>query len=448
MCGIAGVLSHTPIVEIGALGTALGRALAHRGPDDQDTHESSDGRALLVHQRLSIIDCSPAARQPMRTADGRHWIVYNGEVYNHRALRQSLETDGVPFLTGSDTEVLLQLLVHRGPAALDTVRGMFALAWWDEARGALLLARDRFGIKPLYVAARAGTIAYASEIRPLLDAGLVPKNVDAAGIAAYLRWGSIPGPLTWIAGVESLTPGTWRQWTSDGATRCGQFADVRDLWTGAPSGDRPEEFRACVTAALDDSVKAHLVADVPVGVFLSSGVDSALLAAIASRHAPAIRTYTVSVADSQLDEAADARAVAAALGTTHETLRIDAPDVGRDWPHLFAHLDQPTGDGVNTYYVARAVRQSGVKAVLSGIGGDEMFGGYPSFRRLPRLLRLGPHARSLAPLAAAAATFAMGEALGPRLGHLRDHLGSSGEMYRALRGVVMPAEFSGIAGAR
>lgn len=374
--------------------------------------------------------------------------MYNGEVYNYKTLRQSLESDGVRFVTQSDTEVLLHLLVHRGPGALNTVRGMFALAWWDEARGVLLLARDRFGIKPLYVSAAGGTVTYASEIRALLEAGLVAKDIDAAGIAAYLRWGSIPAPLTWIAGVESLAPGTWRQWASDGTSRGGQFADIRTVWAGSPSSDGAEEFRGRVAAALNDSVKAHLVADVPVGVFLSSGVDSALLASLAREYAPAIRTYTVSVADSHLDEASAAHAVAAALGTTHETLRLDVPDVGRDWSHLFAHLDQPTGDAVNTYYVARAVRQSGVTSVLSGIGGDEMFGGYPSFRRLPRLMRLGTHARPLASLATAAATVAMGAAKRPRVRHLSDHLGSAGEIYRALRGVVMPAEFADVAGAR
>jgi asparagine synthase (glutamine-hydrolysing) len=448
VCGIAGVLARAPIDEIGALGTALGRSLAHRGPDDSGTYTSRDGRALLAHQRLSIIDCSPAGRQPMSTAERRHWITFNGEIYNHKALRRSLESDGVAFATESDTEVLLQLLVRRGPGVLDTVRGMFALAWWDETRGTLMLARDRFGIKPLYVSAAAGTVSFSSEIRPLLDAGLVPRQIDAAGIAAYLRWGSIPPPLTWIAGVQSLVPGTWCEWSRDGRSRCGQFANARELWSGQPAGSNPHEFRARAAAALHDSVRAHLVADVPVGVFLSGGIDSALIAAIARAHAPAIRTYTISVADARLDEAADAQAVAAALGTTHETLPIDAPDVARDWPRIFAHLDQPTGDGINTYYISRAVHQSGVKAVLSGIGGDEMFGGYPSFRRLPRVMRLGPRARRLAPLATMAAGITMGTAMRPRLRHLADHLDSPGEMYRALRGAVMPAEFAGIAGDR
>jgi asparagine synthase (glutamine-hydrolysing) len=448
VCGIAGVLARAPIEEIGALGAALGRSLAHRGPDDAGTYTSPDGHLLLAHRRLSIIDCSPAGRQPMSTAERRHWISFNGEIYNHKALRRSLESDGVAFATESDTEVLLQLLVRRGPGALDTVRGMFALAWWDETRGTLVLARDRFGIKPLYVATVAGTVCFASEIRALVDSGLVPRQIDAAGIAAYLRWGSIPPPLTWIAGVESFLPGTWREWSRDGHSRCGQFADARALWGGQPAGSNPDEFRARVSDALHDSVRAHLVADVPVGVFLSGGIDSALLASIAREHAPAIRTYTISVADARLDEAADARAVAAALGTTHETLPIDAPDVARDWARIFAHLDQPTGDGVNTYYISRAVHESGVKAVLSGIGGDEMFGGYPSFHRLPSVMRFGPRAKRLAPLATMAAGITMGTAMRPRLRHLADHLDSPGEIYRALRGAVMPAEFSGIAGDR
>ncbi|MGE0041803.1 MAG: asparagine synthase (glutamine-hydrolyzing) [Vicinamibacterales bacterium] len=446
MCGIAGVLSREPLADAEGLGARLDDRLAHRGPDGRGHHHAAGGRLLLVHRRLAIIDPSPAGRQPMATPDGRQWVVFNGEIYNYAALRDALAGDGEVFATGTDTEVLLRLVARRGPAALATLRGMFALAIWDESDRSLLVARDRFGIKPLYLCQAPGRVSFASEVGALAGAGLAPGGADPAGVLGFLRWGSIPAPLTWRRGVEALEPGTWRRFRLDGEDEQGVFADAREAWTGAPAGAIDP---AAVGRALESSVAAHLVADVPVGVFLSGGLDSSALVAVASRlGSRPLETFTVTVDDPAADEARFAAQVASAFGTRHHALRVDAAGVARDWPDILARLDQPTNDAVNTYYVARAVAATGIKAVLSGVGGDELFGGYPSFRRLPRaarwIRRAGPAARLGGRILAAAG--APGREA--RWRHAAASGGDRFELYRGLRGFLMPGELDALAGPR
>ncbi|MGE3274106.1 MAG: asparagine synthase (glutamine-hydrolyzing) [Vicinamibacterales bacterium] len=448
MCGIAGVLSREPLADGDGLAACLDDRLAHRGPDGRGRFDAAGGRLLLVHRRLAIIDPSPRGAQPMASPDGRHHIVYNGEIYNHREVRAELEAEGERFATASDTEVLLRLLVRHGPDALARLRGMFALALWDDTAGTLLVARDRFGIKPLYVARQPGRVGFASEIRALTASGLAAREPDPAGVLAYLRWGSVPAPLTWMTGVEALPPGTWRRFGLDGAEHGGAFVDLREAWCDGPSAPRTIE-RLSIQHALEASVAAHLVADVPVGVFLSGGLDSTALVAAASRLRPRrLDTFTVAVDDARLDEARYAEGVATRFGTRHHTLRVDAHGILRDWPAILASLDQPTNDAVNTFYVARAVAETGIKAVLSGVGGDELFGGYPSFRRLPRALRwtrrAGPAARWGARAMAAAGP-------GWRAAKWRHAAASGGapiELYRSLRGFLMPDEVAACAGPR
>ncbi len=446
MCGFAGVArAAAEVGDPGRVTASLTASLAHRGPDGEGAWQSPRGDVLLVHRRLAIIDPNAEAAQPMATPDGRRRIVFNGEIYNYRELRAGLEARGERFATASDTEVLLRLIAVDGPSSLARVRGMFALACWDEGERALLLARDRFGIKPLYAAALPGTMVFGSEIRALSSAGLVERRASAAGVLAYLAWGSVPAPLTAIDGVEALAPGTWWEWRQDGRERRGAFADLRDAYdpeARAPAGDA--EWRAGVGAAVRDSVRAHLVADVPVGVFLSSGVDSSAIVS-AAPDSTALKTFTV-VFDDPTSEGEGARAVARAFGTDHHELRIDATRVADDLPRILRHLDQPTNDGVNTYYVSQAVAATGIKTVLSGTGGDELFGGYPSFRRLPRAVRARRASGRLWPVLRRA-----GDRLAPA--HLqarwRDFAGSDGTLadaYRAQRGFFMPAEVRSIAG--
>jgi asparagine synthase (glutamine-hydrolysing) len=434
-------------VDPHGLAEALSAALVHRGPDGRGCWLSPDRQALLVHRRLAIIDPGPDGAQPMATADGRWRIVFNGEVYNYRQLRQELESSGERFASSSDTEVLLRLLASQGPSALSRVRGMFALACWDARDRSLLLARDRFGIKPLYVALAEGQVAFASELGALRAARLVDDGPSAAGVLAFLSWGSVPPPLTWRRGVEMLAPGTWWRWGQDGRDQRGAFADTRDAYRMDRRGAQPEAaFRDAVSHAVRDAVRAHLVADVPVGVFLSGGIDSsAIVSAARSIGATSLQSFTVAFDDAS-SESRFSRTVASAFGTTHHELRLEAPHVVDDLPRILAHLDQPTIDAVNSFYVSKAVAATGIKTVLSGTGGDELFGGYPSFTRLPRAMALARVAGPLLPAVAPFVAMALPARLRPRWRCFTASNGRLGEAYRAQRGFLLPEEVLAIAG--
>jgi asparagine synthase (glutamine-hydrolysing) len=443
MCGIAGLVSFTRGPLDNSIAAALSGALRHRGPDGEGSF-SSDG-VLLVHRRLAIIDLSAAAAQPMAADDGRYQIVFNGEVYNFRELRREMEGRGERFRTASDTEVLLRLIMREGPDGLARVRGMFALAVWDERERTLLLARDRFGIKPLYVALEARQAAFASEIGALRRSGLVSRDISPAGVLAYLSWARIPAPLTWLRGVEALEPGTWMRIAGDGTASRGSFADCAESYADGPAVTETE-LRAAAADALYDSVRAHLVADVPVGLFLSGGIDSGAILSIATSIGHrALNTYTVVVDDAEYSERAQAARVAGAFGATHHELRVEARGIRDDLGAIVRAIDQPTADAVNSYYVSRAVAATGVKAVLSGVGGDELFGGYPSFERVPAMLQvsraLGPALRATG----AAATLALPAWRAAKWQHFaRDPQVEAA--YRALRGFFMPAEWPSLTG--
>jgi len=449
MCGLAGVVRRDgPVaVDPSGLAEALSAALAHRGPDGRGCWLSPDRDALLVHRRLAIIDLGPDGAQPMATDDGRRRMVFNGEVYNYRELRRELESSGERFATASDTEVLLRLIAREGPAALSRVRGMFAFACWDGRDRSLLLARDRFGIKPLYVARADGQIAFASELGALRASRLVDGGPSPAGVLAFMSWGSVPPPLTWQRGAEMLAPGTWRRWGQDGRDEQGRFADTRDAYRSDRRAARSEaDFREAVGHAVGDSVRAHLVADVPVGVFLSGGIDSsAIVSAACSIGATNLQTFTVAF-DDRSSEGGFARTVAAVFGTRHHELCLDAPHVVDDLPRILAHLDQPTIDGVNSFYVSKAVAATGIKAVLSGTGGDELFGGYPSFRRLPRAMTLARAAGWLLPAVAPLAAMALPPRLKSRWRRFAESNGAFHEAYRAQRGFLLPEDIDAIAG--
>jgi len=450
MCGIAGVVNFEgPLGDVSALTRAFDSALSHRGPDGAGswTVPGAAPGVLLVHRRLAIIGPGPGGSQPASTPDGRHHIVFNGEIYNYRALRSELESRGERFSTASDTEVLLRLLACDGPAALARARGMFAVACWDARERSLLVARDRFGIKPLYIAANARTLAFASELGALRAAGLAGDAVSTAGVLAFLEWGSVPPPLTWMRGVEMLPPGTWARWTAGVSTPTrGVFADVRNAYVDDRRPSDLAAFRSEVSEALRDSVRTHLVADVPVGVFLSGGIDSgALVSCATSVGAPSLQTFTLGV-DDESSESGRARLVAATFGTEHRELSVSSADIARDLPAVVKRLDQPTIDAVNSYYVSRAVASTGIKAVLSGAGGDEVFGGYPSFTRLPRAMAakrlIGPLWPAVGPLG----QVVLPERLRARWRHFASTNGSVIEAYRTQRGFLLPDEVRAIAG--
>lgn len=390
MCGIAGAFGYRgqPIDADELL--AMRDAMRSRGPDGHGLWISEAGQIGLAHRRLSILDLSDAGAQPMD--DGRFMIVFNGEIYNHHALRKELEARGRKFISHSDTEVLLALFAEEGPQMLGRLRGMYAFAIWDREARRVFLARDPFGIKPLYYAEHQGMFRFASQVKALLRAGLDTTPEPAAHVG-FLLWGSVPDPLTLYRGVRALPAGHFMWIDEGGVTEPKAFADPTALFEQAarePSSMDREEALCHLSDALRDSVAAHLVSDVPVGVFLSAGMDSALLAAEVAALGSRLCTVTLSFdefAGGADDEAPLASEVASVLGAEHATVRTCREDFLAERERFHAAMDQPTIDGINTWFVARAAVSRGLKVVLSGLGGDELFASYPSFRHVPWMTR-------------------------------------------------------------
>ncbi|HKX17086.1 MAG TPA: asparagine synthase (glutamine-hydrolyzing), partial [bacterium] len=386
MCGICGVFGPHPAGPE-ALRTAtirMAAALSHRGPDDEGVWTEAAGRVSLGNRRLAIIDLSPAGHQPMADAAGQIVLTYNGEIYNFRELRSDLAASGYPFRGHSDTEVILALYLREGIEMCRKLRGMFALALWDGRTRSLVLARDRLGIKPLYYTHVGGRWIFASEIRALRASGLVSARPDAAALAAFLRLGSVPGPTTAFAGVHELPPATVLVADETGGVAQRRYWEIPAPEAVAPdAGVTADELRA----RLADAVARHLISDVPLGVFLSGGVDSAAIVALMREAGhERVRTFSITFPDSEVDEGPDAARLAVRYETEHTAGEVRGADVADDLDRVIAAMDQPTIDGLNTYYVSRMTRASGTIVALSGLGGDELFGGYASFRQAPRLL--------------------------------------------------------------
>lgn len=382
MCGIGGVLGS---VE-GAVLDALLAAIDHRGPDDRGQYVDEHRRAALLHTRLSIIDPSPAGHQPMSSQGGRYWITFNGEVYNFAELRSELAATGVRFTSHTDTEVVLAAYAAWGRACVERLRGMFAFAIWDCHDGTLFLARDRMGIKPLYYAPlQGGSLVFASELRAVLAHPAVARRVDRQSLWHYLSLGSVPQPRTLIAGVQSLPPGHTMTIEAGVIGRPRRYWDVAEAAEQARASLPPtlDDARAELRLRLDEATRLNLVADVPVGAFLSGGIDSSAIVALMSGyvHTP-IKTFSIAPESThpELNELKWARLVANRLGTDHTEVTVSGEMVRNEWDALIEAVDQPSLDGTNTYFVSRAARQA-VKVALSGLGGDELFGGYPHFRR-------------------------------------------------------------------
>ncbi len=455
MCGIHGILrlsSEAPPLDRAEL-LRTGERLASRGPDGTGEWTSADGRVALGHRRLAILDLSDAAAQPMATPDGRYRIVFNGEIYNFRELRTELEAAGCAFRSHGDTEVVLALYAREGARAFGRLRGMYALAIWDRAEQTLCLARDPFGIKPLYYAfdRPSGTLRFASQVRALEAGGAIPDDVDPAGLAGFLLWGSVPEPRTILRAVRAVPAGT------SIVVAAGEGGSLGEL--GEPAPIRPEVIdpqgtgRCDWPEALEDSVRSHLVSDVPVAVFLSAGLDSGAIAALARRHLsePPV-TFTLRfepLLGTARDEGPLAAEVAAALGARHVERTVGREEFRSLWPQALDAMDQPSIDGFNTYLVSRAAHEAGLKVVLSGLGGDELLGSYPSFADVPRLHRWG---RRMAPAARlpglsrlwAASVGAAGAR--PKLRGLPRHGTSLAGAYFLRRGLFLPEELPRLLG--
>ena len=394
MCGIAAIYNYRSSKSVDqAELSALRDRMSCRGPDGVGAWCSDDGRVALAHLRLAIIDLSERGAQPMASdiAAGAHMITFNGEIYNYKELRARLEAQGHHFRSDSDTEVLLKLYAEKGDEMVHDLGGMFAFALWDGIKGRLLLARDPFGIKPLYFADDGSCIRIASEVRSLVATGTVDISAEPAGHVGFFLLGSVPEPYTLYKGVRALPAGSTMWVSPRGVTAPKRYADVtRMLGANERSvhisvKDAESELRL----AVEDTVRRHLVADVDVGVFLSAGLDSATLVAVASELGGSLRTVTLGFDEfrgSAADETTLADAVARQYRTNHRTVWVGRDDFAAAREVLLSRMDQPSIDGVNTYFVARAAASTGLKVALSGLGGDELFGGYSSFRDIPRLV--------------------------------------------------------------
>ncbi len=387
MCGIAGIINHKESNREALLSRLGGLvvSLRHRGPDGFGIWADSNGSAGLAHTRLAILDLTSNGSQPMSTSDGALHIVFNGEIYNFRELRAGLEADGLTFSSNSDTEVLLLLYQRDGLKMLSRLRGMFAFVIWDAKNKRCLMARDPLGIKPLYYSVVGGRLAFASELRVLQDHGLTSNELDPCALMEYLKTGSVPEPQTLILDCHSLDAGHYLIWQEGRIAKHRFFTLAQDYSiTGAAEAVRT------VREALLDSVEAHFVSDVPVGIFLSGGIDSTALVALATKLGKDnLDTFSVSVDDPELDEGSVAKRTAAHFGTRHHSSYVDGDRAHSAFGEFMKRVDQPSIDGFNTYLVSAAAREQGVKVVLSGLGGDEIFGGYKSFDVVPRLVRMG-----------------------------------------------------------
>ena len=362
--------------------------MALRGPDAQGVWQGGD--MTMGHRRLSILDLDVRSNQPMLSQDGRYVIVFNGEIYNFRELRKELELAGVMFHTTSDTEVLLELFAAEGDAMLPRLRGMFAFAIWDTLHSELFLARDPYGIKPLYYGKTIdGGFIIASQVKALLASELVLREQEPAGLAGFYLWGSVPEPWTLYRRIFALPAGHWMR-IIDGETDlpvC--WNDIRQYWRGVGAHITGVALQEKVRNAVIESVQAHLVADVPVCVFLSGGIDSSVIAGIASDLGVKVEGITIGFdefSNKQDDEVPIAAVSAAHFGLTYFVRQVSRAEFEQDIPRIIDAMDQPSIDGVNTWFASKGAAERGYKVVLSGVGGDELFMGYSSFKRIPYLV--------------------------------------------------------------
>ncbi len=453
MCGIAGIvnLDAGPLTDQQqrALGL-INNAMHRRGPDSAGSWSSARGCGL-AHRRLSIIDLSAAGNQPMTNEDETLQLVMNGEIYNYRTLRTELEKQGHLFQSDSDAEVILHLYESSGLDMLPRLEGMFAFALWDEAAAQLVLARDPHGIKPLYYSLHGGQLRFASQVKALLAAADQPRSPDPAARAGLLIWGHVPEPLTAVSGIQALPAGHCLTLQVPGTPTVRKWASVAGAFAGAGQETRDWD-PAVLRGALLDSIERHLVADVEVGLFLSAGIDSTSILALCSELGTRPRCLTLGFSEytgRADDEVPVAAAFAETNGCRHLVRTVEQSEFEQDLPNIISAMDQPTIDGVNSWFVSKAAAEVGLKVALSGLGGDELFGGYPSFTDIPnwrrrlRLLSRTPGAARA--FAATAKILTAGPMqLAPKLPGLLRHAGTDSGLYLLRRGLHLPEELTGL----
>lgn len=454
MCGIAGIFPYhyaSLDVDRGEL-RRIRDHMAVRGPDGCGEWFSADNRVGLGHRRLAIIDLNERAAQPMMSADRRLVITFNGEIYNHLALRRELEAKGYIFRTESDTEVLLHLYADKGEAMVKDLRGMFAFGLWDSRKGALLLVRDPYGIKPLYYADDGWTLRFASQVKALQSGGHVSRDPDPAGYVGFHLFGSVPEPYTIWKEIQAVPAGSTMWVDRIGVSEPRQYFSLAQTYREAQANplrlDGLELYRFAREAFLD-SVRQHLVADVPVGAFLSAGVDSGSLVGL-MRDAGQSDIQTVTLTFSEFtgkpdDESPLAEQVARQLGTRHTTRTVTEAEFLEDMPRILDAMDQPSIDGINSWFVSKVAHELGLKVAISGVGGDELLAGYSLFERIPtwvRQLAIPSHIPFLGRLARTVGRHCIPGRLAvhPKALSLFEYGGTYPGAYLLARGLFMPWE--------
>ena len=459
MCGINGIFAYradAPEVDPEELMVSR-ECMRSRGPDAADQWISDDGRVGLGHRRLAIIDLSPGGAQPMRR--GALVIIFNGEIYNYREIRARLEAAGRTFTSHSDTEVLLRLYEEKGAEMFGELRGMFAIALWDGARRRMLLARDPYGIKPLYYSDEGGTLRVASQVKALIAGGRVSRQFDPAAAAGFFLRGTVPEPFTMYRSIRALPAGSYCWVDENGAHEPVQYFSIAATLREAVDHARDvsdDERVAAVHDAVLESVRYHMVADVPVGAFLSAGIDSTAVVALARESgASELQTMTLRFEEYRgrdNDEAPLASLVAQRYDVRHTIRDLSLADFRAELPRIFAAMDQPTVDGLNSYFISKAAADVGLKVALSGTGGDELFGGYTSFRDIPRWMPLTTRLARIPGLSEGvyrlnAALARRSRHVSPKMGEILRHGSSYAGAYLVKRGRFLASELPEVLGA-
>ena len=460
MCGIVGIFSYgrglSPVDPSELL--AIREAMAERGPDGAGLWLHRNGRIGLGHRRLAIIDLSDSGLQPMEIEGGRLRIVFNGEIYNYRELRHTLERKGHHFRSTSDTEVILRLYLEKGAQCVHDLEGMYAFGLWDEAARNLVLARDPFGIKPLYYADDGRVIKFASQVKALRQGVGIDSADDPAGHAGFFLWGSVPEPWTLYKGIKALPAGCMLTIAEDARPALRRFCDIADELAHAEEYSAQEgrrhtasEIGARFRTALQESVDRHLIADVPVGVFLSSGLDSGVITASGAQlHRGGLHTLTMGFREYEgtaQDECPLAEQMARECSTIHVTQRVSGKDFAGDLDNFMAAMDQPSIDGLNTYFVCKAARERGLKVALSGLGGDELLGGYDSFVQVPRSVGVVgslPFSRAFGAIFRRFASPFLSRFASPKYAGVLEYGGNYAGAYLLRRALFMPWEIERI----
>ncbi len=455
MCGIAAIFAYdnsAPPVQEGEL-RAIRDCMAVRGPDGSGEWYDASRRVALGHRRLAIIDMSAGGNQPMLLPERNLAIVFNGEIYNYRELRAELEGKGHQFRSASDTEVLLRLYAEHGEAMFEKLRGMYAFVIWDGAQKKLFLARDPFGIKPLYVADDGKTIRIASQLKALVAGGKVDMSPEPAGHVGFFLWGHVPAPYTLHRGVRNFVAGHCMTIDASGKKSTRAFCRIPDVLSQAERESQnggAQSIQEKLRESLGDSIRHHLIADVPVGIFLSSGMDSTTIAALAAEQGGSLRTITLGFEEykgTENDETRLAEEMARQLHSQHETVWVTRKDFEEEIHRLLAAMDQPSSDGVNSYFISKAAAQVGLKVALSGLGGDELFGSYPSFSQIPPLvsaLHSIPLGASVGRGFRRVSSTVLKKFTSPKYAGLLEYGGNYSGAYLLRRGMFMPWELPDI----